>query len=101
MQFLATSLQKSAAAGDKKDKKAKPKKKKKGDTDVEEVAKSLMRVLRFPADDGLVVKVESKVAAVRPYIVCCILRDLDFHQSNNMFKNFITKQVSSYGNIQI
>ncbi|KAL8610847.1 hypothetical protein ACOMHN_056702 [Nucella lapillus] len=94
MLYLAAALQKAAAAsGEKKDKKAKPKKKKKGDKDVEELAKSIMTVLKFPAnDDGLVVEVESKVAAVRPYIVCCILRNLDFHQSNNMFKNFITKQ---------
>ena len=97
MQFLAAALQKSAAAaGDKKDKKAKPKKKKKTDkdADVDEVAKAIMTVLRFPASRGLVVKVESKVASVRPYIVCCILHHLDFYQSNNMFKNFITKQVS-------
>ena len=97
MQFLAAALQKStaAAAGDKKDKKAKPKKKKKTDkdADVDEVAKAIMTVLRFPASRGLVVKVESKVASVRPYIVCCILHHLDFYQSNNMFKNFITKQV--------
>ena len=94
MQFLAAALQKStaAAAGDKK---AKPKKKKKTDkdADVDEVAKAVMTVLRFPASRGLVVKVESKVASVRPYIVCCILHHLDFYQSNNMFKNFITKQV--------
>ena len=93
MQFLAAALQKSeGAAGDKK---AKPKKKKKTDKDgdVEEVAKAIMTVLRFPASSGLVVKVESKVATVRPYIVCCVLHHLDFFQSNNMFKNFITKQV--------
>lgn len=93
MQYLAAALQKAAAAsGEKKDKKAKPRKKKKADKDVEEVTKSIMTVLRFPANDGLVVRAESKVAAVRPYVVCCILRNLDFHQSNNMFKNFITKQ---------
>lgn len=92
MLFLAAAKQKADASGDKKDKKAKPKKKKKGDKDVEEVAQNLMTVLRFPTADGLVVYVEPKVAAVRPYIVCCILRDLDFYQSNNMFKNFITRQ---------
>ncbi|XP_076453331.1 leucine-rich repeat-containing protein 47-like [Babylonia areolata] len=92
MQYLAVALEKAAASGDKKDKKAKPKKKKKGDKDVEEVAKNTLTVLRFPANDGLVVKVESKVAAVRQYIVCCVLHNLDFNQSNNMFKNFITKQ---------
>ena len=64
MQFLADALQKSAgAAGDKKDKKAKPKKKKKTDEDanVDEIAKAIMTVLRFPDSRGLVVKVESKV----------------------------------------
>jgi hypothetical protein len=91
--FLAAEQKKAAASGG--DKKGKPKKKKKkGEKEVDELAKSLMTVLKFPAIDGLVVKAESKVADIRPYIVCCVIRDVNFYQSNNMFKNFITKQVS-------
>lgn len=96
MTFLATALEKEAATGDKKDKKAKQKKKKKGpqNDNVEDLARNIISVLHFAPDVGVVVKVETKVSDVRPYVVCCVLRELNFKKSLNMFKRFITLQVN-------
>ena len=57
-----------------------------------EVIQNLMQVLHF--DEGVTIKVTPAVSEVRPYIVCCVIRKLNFHKSNNMFKRFITLQVS-------
>lgn len=96
MTFLATAMEKEAATGDKKDKKAKQKKKKKGpqNDNVEDLARNIISVLHFAPDVGVVVKVEAKVSDVRPYVVCCVLRELNFKKSLNMFKRFITLQVN-------
>lgn len=82
--------------GDGKGKGKKERKKKgKQKEEAEEVEdlRNLLQVLRFSEDETKVVKVQPSVLDVRPYIVCCIFRNINFSQSVNMFKHFITLQV--------
>ncbi|KAL3858083.1 hypothetical protein ACJMK2_012697 [Sinanodonta woodiana] len=60
------------------------------DGDVEEL-KNMIEVLYFPSDKGLTITVTPAVLSVRPYIVCCIVRNINL-QATNTFKNFITLQ---------
>ena len=53
-----------------------------------------LQVLHFPETEGYKIHVTHEVANVRPYIVCCIVRNIDLEQSSNMFKRFITLQVN-------
>lgn len=81
-----------AEKGSSKSKKTEKKKKgKKGAKDEEELVNDVISVLRF--NDSLVVSVNPEVSDIRPYIVCCVLRHLDFSKSVNMFKRFINIQV--------
>lgn len=61
--------------------------------EVDEVAGNFMKVLHFHGEEGLAIRVTENVSGVRPYIVCCVVRHLDFNKSNNMFKRFIALQV--------
>ncbi len=89
----------SESSGEKTPKKDKKKGRKKkasenaGDTGDELAV--MIRVLSVRAedcDDNVQVIVSKSVASVRPYIVCCIVKDVDLEQGN-MFKRFITAQV--------
>lgn len=95
MSYLTAALEKEIAAGSKKDKKSKPKKKKgtREKNELEDLAKSFISILRFPPSNGLEVTVKANVADVRPYIVCCVIREVNFKKSVNMFKRFIALQV--------
>ena len=80
------------AGGKKKDKK----KKKKGkgrSTEVDELVNK-MEVLHFDDDENVTVSVAPAMADIRPYIVMCIVRNLNFNATTNMFKRFINLQVS-------
>ncbi|XP_071805095.1 leucine-rich repeat-containing protein 47-like [Asterias amurensis] len=59
----------------------------------EDLDKLMLRVLSYKdsSDGGVEVNVSNDVADVRPYIVCCILRDVNLKQGN-AFKRFITAQ---------
>ncbi|XP_022090444.1 leucine-rich repeat-containing protein 47-like [Acanthaster planci] len=59
----------------------------------EDLDKLMLRVLNFKdsSDGGVEVIVKEGVASVRPFIVCCILRDVNF-QKGTRFKRFITAQ---------
>ena len=63
--------------------------------EVEEVMGNFMKILHFRSEEGLAIRVTENVMGVRPYIVCCVVRHLNFHKSNNMFKRFIALQVMS------
>ncbi|XP_062607398.1 leucine-rich repeat-containing protein 47-like isoform X1 [Saccostrea cucullata] len=97
MEYLNKNLKKEK--GQNPDKKAKGKNtkltkkdlKKEEDDDVEFLTDAL-NVLHFPDKGGLVVSVTPAVLSVRPYIVCCIVRNLDFQKTSNSFKQFITLQ---------
>lgn len=97
LEYLANNLKKERAKNpDKKGKgKDKEKKKKKGqkveDEDVDFITDSI-DVLHFPDEDGLVVSITPAVLSVRPYIVCCIVKNLDLQKTANTFKQFITLQ---------
>lgn len=96
IQYLSNNLKKERAKNpDKKGKGKSKEKKKKGqkadDDDVEFLTDSI-DVLHFDDDDGLVVSITPAVLSVRPYIVCCIVKNLDLQKTANSFKQFITLQ---------
>ncbi|XP_038076810.1 leucine-rich repeat-containing protein 47-like [Patiria miniata] len=59
----------------------------------EDLDKLMLRVLNFKdsSDGGVEVVVKEGVADVRPFIVCCILRDVNL-QKGTRFKRFISAQ---------
>jgi len=82
---------KQAKGDDKKDKKKKGAKGK--DLVVEDVPQNQIKVLHFGAENsGFVVKVTASILPVRPYIVCCIVRNLDFNKSKSMMRRFLLLQ---------
>ena len=97
MDYLRNTLEKERQKDGKgKGKGKKEKKKEKGySDDVEELVGNLMKVLHFQDSNGLTIRVMDSVASVRPYIVCCVVRGIDFSKSNNLFKRFIALQVSN------
>ncbi|ESO95482.1 hypothetical protein LOTGIDRAFT_188753 [Lottia gigantea] len=104
MSYLSTELQKKRALESKGEKKPKPKKKKKAkvdDDDVEELTKDMINILHFPIseENGITVSVQVPVITVRPFIVCCIVRKLNFKKSLAMFKHFITLQTKLHDTI--
>ncbi|XP_046548902.1 leucine-rich repeat-containing protein 47-like isoform X1 [Haliotis rubra] len=102
LNFLGVQLQK-VRESEMKEKggKDKKKKKKKGVSkdEVEELAKDLIDVLHFPVETGITVQVKPAVISVRPYFVSCIVRNLNFKKSVNMFKRFITLQTKLHDTI--
>ena len=86
------------AQGGGKGKGKKGKKKGKGVKDeMEELGANIMTVLHFPTDDsGLTIHAKNAVTAVRPYIVCVAIRNLDMSTESNMFKRFIALQVINF-----
>ncbi|BFZ04597.1 hypothetical protein BsWGS_07636 [Bradybaena similaris] len=101
LNYLSTQLDKQRATeGDSKGKKDKKKRKKKPDKKgVEDLERDVMSVLQFESEKGLEVSVTAGVLSVRQYIVCCIIRNLDFNQSNNMFKRFINLQTKLHDTV--
>ncbi|XP_041348629.1 leucine-rich repeat-containing protein 47-like [Gigantopelta aegis] len=99
LEYLANALQKQS--GEKKGKKDKGKKKKSGKKadDVEELAKNFFSILHFDGDDGLTIQVKQEVLAIRPYFVSCIVRNLNFNKSLNMFKRFINLQTKLHDTV--
>lgn len=96
LSYLSVQLdkQRETEKGASKGKKDKKKKKKKGDKKgVEDLERDVLSVLQFESEKGLVVTATPGVLQVRQYLVCCIIRNLDFTKSNNMFKRFINLQV--------
>ena len=94
--YLGTLLskQKATDSRSKKDNhKSKQKKKKDAKKEKEDEEKNQISVLQFDPDNGVSVSVTQAVLGVRQYIVCCILKNLNFAKSNNMFKRFIALQV--------
>lgn len=58
---------------------------------------NLIQVLHY-ADSkasGLQVTISDSVADVRPYIICCVLRNLSLDKTETMFKQFIALQVEA------
>ncbi len=96
LDYLRNILQKQREQDGKgKGKKGKGKKGKgKADKEIEDLSLNVMRILKLPEENGVVVKAMDTVASVRPYIVCCVVRNLDLQKSNNLFKRFITLQVT-------
>jgi len=95
LDYLRNILEKERQKGG-KGKGGKKNKKKTNDTvaeEVEEVMGNFMKVLHFHSEDGLAIRVTENVGGVRPYIVCCVVRHLDFQKSNNLYKRFIALQV--------
>ena len=95
--YLYAILQKERQGGAKGGKAKKSKGKRKKDKSVsEDLSLNLMKVLHFNDDDGaegFTIKAMPAVQNVRPYIVCCIVRHLNFKKTKNMYKRFITLQV--------
>lgn len=93
--YLANLLAKEQEKGGKAKGKKKGKKKLGKENEVEDLAKNMINVLRLQ-DEIYSVRVTANVINVRPYIVCCLIKNLDFHKTVNMFKRFITLQVISH-----
>ncbi|XP_048375189.1 leucine-rich repeat-containing protein 47 [Sphaerodactylus townsendi] len=76
-------------------KREKPKKKANSDSEdeeAEEVQKLLVRVLHISENPTpLIVKASPGVKEVRPYIVCCVVKGMDF-QTGNALKRFLSVQ---------
>lgn len=87
---------KEAKGGDKKDRKKRGGKSR--EVEVDDVAQNFMKVLHFDVDGGLIVKTTANISAVRPFIVCCIVRNLNFNKSKSMMKRFILLQVIQFHN---
>jgi len=83
----------SKGGGEKRDKKKRGGKSKEDGAAVDSLALNLMKVVHFTTDESLVVQVTPEVLAVRPYIVCCVVQNLNFSKSKNMMRRFISLQV--------
>jgi len=84
-----------SAGGSGKGKEKKKKKKGRADDVMDDLSKNLMKILHFGEEKGVRVTVADNVLDVRQYIVCCVVRHLDFSKSNNMLKRFFNLQVRS------
>ncbi len=93
LEYLRGVLQKEQKSGGGKKKDVKKKRDHKKSENVEDLSKNLMQVLHFKDPEGKVIKVEDSVLQVRPFIVCCVVRNLNFGLTKNMFKRFINLQV--------
>jgi len=83
----------SKGGGEKRDKKKRGGKSKEDSDMVDTLASNLMKVVHFSTDESLVVRMTQEVLGVRPYIVCCVVQNLNFGKSRNMMRRFITLQV--------
>uniref|UniRef100_A0A2C9JGF0 B3/B4 tRNA-binding domain-containing protein n=1 Tax=Biomphalaria glabrata TaxID=6526 RepID=A0A2C9JGF0_BIOGL len=102
LNYLKIQLEKQQALESSKNKKtdSSKKKKKAGDKkDVEDLERDVMSVLQFETEKGLLITATPAVMSVRQYLVCCIIRNLDFNKSNNMFKRFINLQTRLHESI--
>ena len=79
--------------------KGKPSKKgkKDGKNQDDDEDKDLIKVLPFSAEKGLMVKITDNAVKVRPYMVCCIVRNINFSKSASFMKTFIKIQVRKFG----
>lgn len=93
LEYLATLMAKERGKEGKKDKKKKGRGRKTEQEQMEELAKNMIHVLRFPDESGTQVEVRPAVTSVRPFIVCCIVRNLNFNKAEGLFKQFIMLQV--------
>ncbi|XP_033747381.1 leucine-rich repeat-containing protein 47-like [Pecten maximus] len=101
LDYLATQLKKEREQAGKKGKGKKKKGGKKEQAEVEDIIKNMINILHFAgaAEAGCTVQLKPAVLSVRQYIVCCIVRELDFQQSVNLFKNFITLQTKLHDGV--
>ncbi|GFN76879.1 leucine-rich repeat-containing protein 47-like [Plakobranchus ocellatus] len=102
LNHLGTLLDKERAAaggGGGKGKKDKKKKGRGNKSEKPEIERDVISVLQFEPDKGLVITAAAEVLAVRQYIVCAIMRNLDFGKSNNLYKRFIQLQTRLHENI--
>ncbi|KAK3731244.1 hypothetical protein RRG08_025787 [Elysia crispata] len=102
LNHLSTLLEKERAAADGSSGKGKKDKKKKGRGNKGEkpdIERDVMSVLQFEPEKGLVVTASPEVLGVRQYIVCCIMRNLDFSKSTNLYKRFIQLQTKLHESV--
>jgi len=100
LDYLRSMLQKDRKSGkslkageEKRDKKKRGGKTKEAADVVDNLALNLMKVVHFHTDESFIVQVTPEVLAVRPYVVFCVVRNLNFSKSRNMMRRFITLQV--------
>ncbi|KAL5016200.1 hypothetical protein ScPMuIL_005789 [Solemya velum] len=99
LEYLATLMAKEKGKDGKKDKKKKGRGRKTEQEEMEELAKNMIRVLRFPDETGTQVAVKPAVISVRPFIVCCIVRNLNFNKTEGLFKQFIMLQTKLHDGV--
>ena len=68
---------------------------------VDGVAPNLMKVVHFSSDETMIVQVTPDALTVRPYVVCCVVRNLNFGKSCNMMRRFIALQVSRFRDLPL
>lgn len=100
LDYLRNVLEKDRKSGklskggeEKRDKKKRGGKAKEDSDAVDSLALNLMKIVHFNTDESFIVHVAPEILAVRPYIVCCVVRNLNFSKSRNMMRRFISLQV--------
>lgn len=84
------------AAGGKKGKKGQKKQDEPVDDEVQELCHSL-RILHVEDDVPKVKIIDANLAGVRPYILCCIIKDIKFTEAT--FKKFIQLQTKLHDTV--
>lgn len=85
--------------GSSKGKKDKKRKGRGNKGDKPEIDRDIIYVLQFESEKGLVITALPEVMSVRQYIVCCVMRNLDFNKSPNLYKRFIQLQTRLHENV--
>ena len=100
LDYLRNILEKDRKSGksskggeEKRDKKKRGGKAREDGDVVDNLAMNLMKVVHFNTDESFIIQVTPDILAVRPYIVCCVVRNLNFSKSRNMMRRFISLQV--------
>uniref|UniRef100_A0A0L8G2G3 Disease resistance R13L4/SHOC-2-like LRR domain-containing protein n=1 Tax=Octopus bimaculoides TaxID=37653 RepID=A0A0L8G2G3_OCTBM len=68
----------------------------KKDTLENDVPKSVIHILHFPEENGVTVRITSNAVAIRPYIICCIVKDVNLKRENTLYKKFIQLQPNKF-----
>ncbi|ESN91829.1 hypothetical protein HELRODRAFT_165911 [Helobdella robusta] len=92
LDYLKTQKQKNNPNAKKEDKTKKTNKEKGGKAEQEVEVKNSIKILHVDINGSTLVKIMPQALSVRPHMVCCIVRNLNFSKSNSSMKRFIALQ---------
>ncbi|GAB1604502.1 leucine-rich repeat-containing protein 47-like [Argonauta hians] len=106
-EFLSTALSKlqksedgRGSTGTSKTAKAKKKNRQSKKDEAEgDVPKNVLHVMRFPEENGVTVRITSHAVAIRPYIICCIVKNVDLKRESSLYKKFIQLQTKLHDTV--